>query len=143
MFETKQDDTNLNDINNISDYYGEEEISCSEVAVDGYSCVPNNQCEDLLEVRGAGEPTCEDKSQKCCHQSKQIESNEPENIPDYYSEEEILCSEVASDGYSCVPSDQCEDLLEVRGAGEPICENSSKKCCHESKHLKPEGIPVV
>ena len=126
------------------DYYSEEEILCSEVASDGYSCVPNNQCEDLLEVRGAGEPTCEDSSQKCCHESKQLKpdktpvGNVTLNEPDYYGEEEISCSEVALDGYSCVPSDQCEDLFEVRGVGEPNCEDSSQKCCHESKKLKPE-----
>ena len=134
------------------DDYVNEVILCSEVAVDGYSCVPDNQCEGLLEVRGTSEPTCEDSSQKCCHKSKQLKPevtpvdnttlDETKNIPDYYGEEEIACSEVASDGYSCVPNDQCEDLLEVRGAGEPTCEDSYQKCCHESKHLKPEITPV-
>ena len=148
IFDTKQDDTNLNDINKVPDYYGEEEILCSEVTSDGYSCVPNDQCEDLLEVRGAGVPTCEDSFQKCCHESKQMKpkitpvDNSTIIEPDYYGEEEILCSEVASDGYSCVPSDQCEDLLEVRGAGEPTCEDSSQKCCHESKQLKLEKITL-
>ena len=148
IFDTKQDDTNLKDINKVPDYYGEEEILCSEVTSDGYSCVPNDQCEDLLEVRGAGEPTCEDSFQKCCHESKKMKpkitpvDNSTIIEPDYYGEEEILCSEVASDGYSCVPSDQCEDLLEVRGAVEPTCEDSSQKCCHESKQLKPKITPI-
>ena len=145
---TTVDNMTLDETKNIPDEYGEEEIACSEVASDGYSCVPSDQCEDLLEVRGAGEPTCENLSQKCCHESKQLKpeiipvNNLTLDEPDYYGEEEILCSEVASDGYSCVPNDQCEDLLEVRGAGEPTCEDSSQKCCHESRHMKPEITPI-
>jgi len=103
-----------------------------------------------LEVRGAGEPTCEDLSQKCCHVSKQLKPeitpvNETENISDYYGEEVILCSEVASDGYKCVPNDQCEDLLGKRtqafdyydAVSSPICEDSSKTCCPQSNIKKP------
>ena len=57
------------------DEYSSEVLLCSEVAVDGYSCVPTDQCEGLLEVRGAGELTCKDKSQICCHESKEIKSD--------------------------------------------------------------------
>ena len=61
------------------------------------------------------------------------------------NEEVILCSEVASDGYKCVPNDQCEDLLGKRtqafdyydAVSSPICEDSSKTCCPQSNIKKP------
>ena len=36
---------------------------------------------------------------------------------------------------SCVSTDQCasgDGLLDVRGAGEKICEDTSKICCHKT-----------
>ena len=89
------------------DDYVNEVILCSEVAVDGYSCVPNNQCEGLLEVRGTSEPTCEDSSQKCCHESSIIENGKDENSSngsseiDYYDNKEY-CSAFESEGYRFV-----------------------------------------
>jgi len=121
------------------DYFDEEIISCATVARDGYSCVPSNQCdEDLLDIRGAAQPVCEDSSQKCCHKSKQISENETENERQTKS-----CSSIASEGYKCVPRDDCNNLLGKRGDGfdyydynsdpTPDCEDSSQICCHEDQ----------
>ena len=74
-----------------------------------YSCVSNDQCEGdgLLDVRGAGEYTCEDTSQICCHKtSLKVPDDEKEDIPeeqpteeydDYY--DQTPCSSLARDGY--------------------------------------------
>ena len=56
----------------------------------------------------------------------------------------VLCSTVASNGFSCVPSNQCkvghasELSIDIRTAltlssvEKPICEDVSQICCHES-----------
>ena len=89
---------------------------------------------------------CFDKELVCCHEDdKKI----PEEFirkavidKTEYEYEIMLCSEVVEEGYSCVPNDQCEGLLGVRGEGEPICEDKSQICCHESKEIKSD-ITIV
>ena len=91
------------------DYVYDEIIPCSSLARDGYSCVPNNQCDNLLDVRGSAEPVCEDQSKKCCHISKQIQENDTEN-----EGETKPCSEFKNEGYQCVPRDNCKGLADLR-----------------------------
>jgi len=179
-----------------------ETQSCLEVANEGYSCVPNENCDNQLDVRGTEDyyygdstPTCDDDSQTCCHKDKIIESekiiedepnlcgkhsnigfscvpketcdiskrgtmprkdltqealaeeaecsdpdneiccNEKEIISDTYDQE--YCSDFESDGYRCVPNDECNDVLNVRGAGDTVCKDASLKCCHESRLIPP------
>ena len=41
---------------------------------------------------------------------------------------------------SCVSNDQCESgdgLLDVRGAGEKVCEDTSQICCHKTSLKVP------
>ena len=57
--------------------------------------MPSEQCDNQLDVRGAGDdyyddestPTCGDPSQKCCHESKIVE------------EEPNLCAAHSNIGY--------------------------------------------
>ena len=70
------------------------------------SCVSNDQCESgdgLLDVRGAGEKTCEDKSKICCHKTSlkvpEAVKETPSGDYDYYGEESIPCESLARDGY--------------------------------------------
>ena len=65
-----------------------------------------DQCESgdgLLDVRGAEEKTCEDKSQICCHKTSLKATEAKKEIPsgdyDYYGEESIPCESLARDGY--------------------------------------------
>ena len=44
---------------------------------------------------------------------------------------------------SCVSTDQCESgdgLLDVRGAGEKVCEDTSQICCHKTSLKVPEAV---
>ena len=91
------------------DYVYDEIIPCATLARDGYSCVPSNQCDNLLDVRGFTEPVCEDPSQKCCHVSKQIQENEMEN-----KDKIKPCSAFKNEGYQCVPRDNCRGLADIR-----------------------------
>ena len=57
---------------------------CKELNCFPNSCVPNDQCQGQLDVRGAGDdyyddystPTCDDDSHTCCHDSKRTELKE-------------------------------------------------------------------
>ena len=68
------------------------------------SCVSTDQCEgnQLLNVRGAEELTCEDASQICCHRTalKTVEEEKetPSEVYDDYSDT-VSCSSVFRDGY--------------------------------------------
>ena len=56
-------------------------------------------------MRGAGEYTCEDTSQICCHKTSlkvlEAETDTPPEDPDYYGDDydDIPCSTLARDGY--------------------------------------------
>merc|ERR1711962_556337 len=125
------------------DYAYDEIKPCATLARDGYSCVPSNQCDNLLDVRGFTEPICEDPSQKCCHVSKKILENEMEN-----KDKIKPCSAFKNEGYQCVPRDNCRGLADIRTddfdilsddpyyddeSAAPPCEDSSQICCHDDK----------
>ena len=48
---------------------------------------------------------------------------------------------------SCVPNDQCQGQLDVRGAGDdyyddysiPTCDDDSHTCCHDTKRTEPKA----
>ena len=69
------------------------------------SCVSTDQCEgnQLLNVRGAEELTCEDTSQICCHKTALKVTKEEKETPsdndeaDYY--DQTPCSSVENEGY--------------------------------------------
>ena len=67
------------------------------------SCVSNDQCESgdgLLDVRGAEEKTCEDKSKVCCHKtSLKVPVEEEPSDYDYYGEDSIPCESLTREGY--------------------------------------------
>ena len=69
-----------------------------------WSCVSTDQCEgnQLLNVRGAEELTCEDTSKICCHKTAlkavKEEKETPSEVYDDYSDT-VPCSSVAKDGY--------------------------------------------
>jgi len=137
--------------------HGNESKLCSSLVREGYKCVPHDDCNAILGKRTNGfdyyyddsdeTPVCEDSSQTCCHEDQLAKSTNHQNQittenEDYYNynEEVILCSTVARDGYSCVPSNQCVGLLDVREARKLVCEDSSQICCHKSKHVQENEI---
>ena len=58
-------------------------------------CVPNDHCGGVLDVRGADDLVCEDKSLKCCHESG-VKVQEEDG--DYYGDQD-LCSDHEDEGY--------------------------------------------
>ena len=42
---------------------------------------------------------CEGESEICCHKSHQLKT------------EKIMCSNVEKEGFSCVPNEECTDIL--------------------------------
>ena len=59
-------------------------------------------------------------------------------------EHTLQCSDVSSDGYTCVPNDLCKrtsaKFLDIRGglgetSGLALCEDLSQICCHHTDIL--------
>ena len=68
-------------------------------------CVPNDHCGGVLDVRGADDLVCEDKSLKCCHESGvKVPDTVDESVKvqeedgDYYGDQD-LCSDHEDEGY--------------------------------------------
>jgi len=140
----------LNITNNPEDdyYYEYQDVPCSSYALDGFSCVPSDQCTGLLGVRGSTDPTCEDASHTCCHRSRIASENKIENDGATKS-----CSAFANEGYKCVPYGNCKELLTVKGNDNfdyydnsepsPTCEDPSQICCHQDRMKNKEsGLPI-
>jgi len=100
-----------------------------------------DQCasgDGLLDVRGAGEKKCEDKSQICCHKSSLKQNVREEEYQDYY--DQTLCSDLEAEGYRCVANEKCDkkallnqrnDINSIIGGGQDlaVCEDDSQTCC--------------
>ena len=51
--------------------------------------------------------------------------------------ESTLCLTLANEGFSCVPQNQCENLIDLLfNSSSLICEDSSQTCCHESQKIE-------
>ena len=51
--------------------------TCTDYEIEGYKCVPQDDCEGMFSIRSEGldynedlDPTCSDPSQTCCHQER-------------------------------------------------------------------------
>ena len=77
---------------------GIEVAACSTAFKEGYSCVPNSQCLVLFNLLDSIIDSdtkllvCEDSSQTCCHESKQLEAEE------FDGKKVELCSTLATKG---------------------------------------------
>jgi len=140
---------------------------CAEYADQGYSCVPEDECQGELDPRSnifEEELACAKPSETCCQKEKLIETDGRDVDPE---PEFDLCSNYEKDGYECVKENRCSppiSSLNVRGAdddaknalcrdspapgkGEPdigalfVRDGQSEVCCY-SDHILQE-IPKV
>jgi len=118
----------------------------------GYSCVPNDDCDEgVIDIRDSskltGDYVCKDTSLKCCHE---------ESIRDYDYVEENVCSDYASYNYTCVERTNCLDKffestdngfgLDLRSldCSNPelaTCPNGDHVCCLKKKQtVEPRRV---
>jgi hypothetical protein len=71
---------------------------------------------------------------------------EPTSLPNIPK----TCAAYESEGYKCVPQDDCEGMLSIRSEGldydedfDPTCSDPSQTCCHQERIKKGNFMLIL